>query len=220
MDDDYSGHAEPGGPGLRRTMTLPSGTAVEVRKLSVGPMDNNAYLLVDTTAQQALLVDAAAEPRRLLEQMHGLELVGILTTHGHRDHWQALDTVADATGAATWLHSRDRDLVPRVPDHDAEDGVRVGFGAADVRLVHTPGHTRGSVCALLGDAHLFTGDTLFPGGPGNTSGDREAFRTIMRSLRERLFALPDETWVYPGHGDDTTLGRERPRLDEWEARGW
>ncbi|MBW3601522.1 MAG: MBL fold metallo-hydrolase [Actinobacteria bacterium] len=220
MDDDYGGHAEPGGPALSRTVTLPSGRAVEVRKLSVGPMDNNAYLLVDPVEGQALLVDAAAEPARLLDQLRGVELVGVLTTHGHRDHWQALDTVADATGVPTWLHPADRDLVPRVADHDAADGARVAFGGAEVRLVHTPGHTAGSVCALLGDSHLFTGDTLFPGGPGNTFGDPEAFRTIMRSLRERLFTLPDRTWVYPGHGDDTTLGRERPHLDEWEARGW
>lgn len=220
MDDDYSGHAEPGGPALSRTVTLPSGWAVEVRKLSVGPMDNNAYLLVDTASGEALFVDAAAEPRRLLDQVRGLELVGVVTTHGHRDHWQALDAVADATGAATWLHPGDRDLVPRVADHHAVGGVRVGFGGADVRVVHTPGHTDGSICALLGDAHLFTGDTLFPGGPGNTFGDPGAFRTIMRSLRERVFTLADETWVYPGHGDDTTLGRERPRLDEWDARGW
>ncbi|MDP8978931.1 MAG: MBL fold metallo-hydrolase [Actinomycetota bacterium] len=220
MDDDYTGHAEPGGPALSRTVTLASGRQVRVRKLSVGPMDNNAYLLVDPAEGRALLIDAAAEPARLREQLRGLELVGVLTTHGHRDHWQALDAVADATGAPTWLHPGDRDLVPRVADQDAADGARVTFGEADVRLVHTPGHTPGSVCALLGETHLFTGDTLFPGGPGNTFGDPDAFRTIMRSLRDRLFTLPDGTWVYPGHGDDTTLGRERPHLGEWEARGW
>jgi glyoxylase-like metal-dependent hydrolase (beta-lactamase superfamily II) len=102
-------------------------------------------------------------------------------------------------------------MAPRQPDRPAEDGATVAFGGASCELLHTPGHTPGSVCVLLGDRHLFTGDTLFPGGPGNTFGDAEAFATIIRSLQERLFTLDDDTWVYPGHGDDTTLGAERPR---------
>jgi len=217
---DYDGHVEPGGPAIARTVTLAGGATVEVRKLSVGPMDNNVYLLRDTGSGRTLVIDAADEPERILAELGDAEVVAIVTTHGHRDHWQALAPVADATGAATYLHPGDADMVPRRADHDVEDGMRVRFGAAEVTLLHTPGHTPGSTCVLLGGRHLFTGDTLFPGGPGNTFGDREAFATIMRSLRERLFVLPDDTWVYPGHGDDTTLAAERPHLDEWQARGW
>ena len=194
-------------------------SAVEVRKLSVGGMDNNAYVLVDTGSNAALLIDAADDSERLLAEVDGLELTAIVTTHGHRDHWQALDRLADVTGSPVWLHPDDASMVPRAADRAAADGEILRFGASSVRLIHTPGHTPGSTCLLLGDSHLFTGDTLFPGGPGRTTSV-EGFAMIMRSLRERLFVLPDETWIYPGHGDDTTLGAERPHLDEWQARGW
>lgn len=216
----YSGHVEPRGPAISRTVTLGGGADVEVRKLSVGPYDNNVYLLTDRQSGRALLIDAANNADRILTEIEGVEIAAILTTHGHADHWQALDKVADATGAPTYVHPKDAGMVPRVADYSAEDGQRIAFGAAEVTLIHTPGHTPGSTCVLLGDRHLFSGDTLFPGGPGNTFGSAAAFRQIMRSLRERLFGLDDDTWVYPGHGDDTTIGRERPHLDEWEARGW
>ena len=216
---DYQGHVEPGGAAISRTVEVGAAT-VEVRKLSVGPMDNNAYLLIDQSSRETLLIDAANDAERILSEVDGLRVVAIFTTHGHGDHWQALSEVADRTGAPTWLHPDDADMVPRSADIDAGDGDTIQFGEASVRLIHAPGHTPGSTCVLLGDTHLFTGDTLFPGGPGNTFGNAEAFVQIMQSLRERLFVLPDETWVYPGHGDDTTLQRERPHLDEWQQRGW
>ena len=216
---DYSGHVDPGGPAISRTIEL-EGTSVEVRKFSVGPMDNNAYLIADTAAGEALLIDAANDAERILREVEDLHVVAILTTHGHGDHWQALAQVADATHARTWVHNADSSMVPRKADHLLSHGERITIGQTSVRLLHTPGHTPGSTCALLGETHLFTGDTLFPGGPGNTFGDAEAFSTIMTSLREAVFVLPDETWVYPGHGDDTTLGAERPHLDEWQERGW
>jgi glyoxylase-like metal-dependent hydrolase (beta-lactamase superfamily II) len=196
------------------------GRHVEVHKLSVGPMDNNVYILRDPATDEALLIDAADEPDRLLAALQGTHLTAILTTHGHRDHWQALDTVADATGAATFLHPADAGMVPRAADRPVEDDAQITWGTVAARMLHTPGHTPGSTCVLLGERVLFTGDTLFPGGPGNTRGSATAFATIMRSLRDRLFVLPDETRVYPGHGDDTTIGAERPHLDEWQARGW
>ncbi|MGH8887927.1 MAG: MBL fold metallo-hydrolase [Egibacteraceae bacterium] len=217
---EYRGHVEPRGPGISRTITLPGGADVEVRKFSVGPYDNNVYLLTDRQSHQTLLIDAANDADRILAEIREVDIAAILTTHGHADHWQALNTVADATGAPTYVHPADAGMVPRVADYAAEDGQRVAFGAAEVTLAHTPGHTPGSTCVLLGDRHLFSGDTLFPGGPGNTRGNASAFRQIMRSLRERLFVLDDATWVYPGHGDDTTIGRERPCLDDWDARGW
>jgi glyoxylase-like metal-dependent hydrolase (beta-lactamase superfamily II) len=214
----YTGHVEPGGPTAIRTVDV-DGTEVEIRKLSVGPMDNNAYVLRDVATDEAVLIDAANDAGRLLDELDGLRLTAIVTTHGHGDHWQALAEVADATGASVGIHPGDADMVPRRADRDLEDGGTIEIGAATARLIHTPGHTPGSTCLLLGNADLFTGDTLFPGGPGRTTNPGE-FTEIMRSLETKLFTLPDETWVYPGHGDDTTLGDERPHLPEWRERGW
>jgi glyoxylase-like metal-dependent hydrolase (beta-lactamase superfamily II) len=215
----YGGHVDPGGPSLSRVV-LAEGARVEIRKLSVGPMDNNAYLLTDLDSGRSLLVDAANDAERLLREISGTDLAAIVTTHGHHDHWQALAEVADATGAPTYLSPADAEMVPRRADVPLVDGEHISFGAASVELISTPGHTPGSTCLLLGGVHLFTGDTLFPGGPGNTFGNADAFATIMDSLEERIFVLPDETWVYPGHGDDTTIGAERPSIQEWRARGW
>ena len=224
----YSGHVEPGGPAISRRVSLAGGAVVEIRKLSVGSMDNNVYVLLDEQSGRVLVIDAADEAERILAELDGHEVAGIVTTHGHRDHWQALAQVAQATGAPTWLHEADTERVPMVTTHAAEDGERIAFGAAEVTIMHTPGHTEGSVCLLLegvtatdgaGRYQLFSGDTLFPGGPGRTTSP-EAFRQIMASLEQRIFGLPDDTWVYPGHGDDTTLGAERPHLDQWRSRGW
>ncbi|WP_370328251.1 MBL fold metallo-hydrolase [Euzebya sp.] len=226
MSYPENGHVEPGGATAIRTVSLPGGVDVEVRKLSVGPMDNNAYLLV--SAGEALLIDAANDAERLLEEIGradqpgpeaGVRVVTIMTTHGHHDHWQALDAVAEATGAEVVVHAADADMVDREADRHVADGEALRFGEASVRLIHTPGHTAGSTSVLLGDRHLFTGDTLFPGGIGRTTSPEE-FDTAYRSVTERLFILDDETWVYPGHGDDTTLGAERPHLEEWRERGW
>jgi len=219
---EYSGHVEPGGPAIVRSVALPGGE-IEVRKLSVGPMDNNAYLLTDVASGDAVLIDAANDADRLLAEIGDRRVAAIVTTHGHGDHWQALDAVAEATRAPVYLHAADQEMVPRTADVDAVDLTRIAFGggAVEVELLHTPGHTPGSVCVLLGETHLFTGDTLFPGGPGRTTPETGGdFPTIMRSLRNQVFRLPDDTWVYPGHGDDTTIGRERPSLPEWRMRGW
>ena len=216
----YDGHVDPGGPRISRVVHA-GGVKVEIRKFSVGPMDNNAYLLRDTEANEALLIDAANDADRILAEIGDTQMLGIITTHGHGDHWQALDAVADATGAPVWLHPGDAPMVPRRAERTASDGEEITFGRAAVKLIHTPGHTPGSTCVLLGEKDLFTGDTLFPGGPGNTFGDAEAFAQIMDSLERHIFdPLPDETWIYPGHGDDTTLGAERPQLPAWRARGW
>lgn len=216
--DDYPGHVPPGGPAITRDVQI-DGVTAEIRKFSVGPMDNNVYLIRDAGTDQALIVDAANDADRILAEIDGLDIVGIFTTHGHGDHWQALDAVAEATGAPVWLHPDDAGMVPRAADEAAQDGATIAVGQLQVRLIHAPGHTPGSTSLLLG-SHLFTGDTLFPGGPGNTFGDADAFGQIMDSLETKLFTLPDDTWVYPGHGDDTTLGKERPSLPEWRARGW
>ena len=219
MSAEYTGHVDPGGVAIRRTVRT-GAAEVEVCKLSVGPMDNNAYILTDLATERSLLIDAADEPDRLLSEIGSRQLAHILTTHGHGDHWQGLTLLADVTRAATWLHPDDNDLVPFRADHAITDGDQITFGDASVTLIHTPGHTPGSTCALLGDRHLFSGDTLFPGGPGKTS-DSEHFSQIMDSVESRIFGvLTDDTWVYPGHGDDSTLGTERPHLREWRERGW
>src|SRR5437588_51757 len=143
----------------------------------------------------------------------------ILTTHGHADHVQALTAVRGSTGARFACHPDDEKMMPIPPDHRVGDGEVFRFGDRELRAVHTPGHTPGSTCFTIDDL-LFSGDTLFPGGPGNTSGPGASFPTIIESIRRSLFTLPDETRILPGHGKSTTIGVEREHLDEWIARGW
>lgn len=198
-----------GGPAHR----YPSSGGVRVTKLAVGAYDTNVYVIA--SEDEAIVVDAAAEAERILTELEGLKLVGIVQTHNHSDHVQALPGLVQATGAAVYAHPDDPVSVPALP---LADGDVLVAGSAEVAVFHTPGHTPGSVSFLVGDT-VFTGDTLFPGGPGNTNGDAARFAEIMRSL-EGLFALPDETRVCPGHGLDTTIGRERPYVEIWRDRGW
>ena len=190
-----------------------------VTTFSVGPYDNNVYLLTDVRAREALLIDAANEAPRILKELEGLHVSTILTTHGHADHVQALTAVRGSTGARFACHPDDEKMMPIPPDHRVGDGEVFRFGDRELRAVHTPGHTPGSTCFTIDDL-LFSGDTLFPGGPGNTSGPGASFPTIIQSIRRSLFTLPDETRILPGHGKSTTIGVEREHLDEWIARGW
>ncbi len=215
----YTGKVRPGGPAEVRE--LPQ---LIVSKISVGSMDNEAYLLRCRSTGEQVLVDAAAEPDRLLDLVGPDGLVGVVTTHRHPDHWQALADVVKATGARTFAHPLDAPAIPVETDVFLEDGDRLRFGAVELSAVHLSGHTPGSIALVYDDPdgfpHLFTGDCLFPGGVGRTTSP-EDFRSLFTGVREKLFGrLPDETWVYPGHGDDTTLGAERPHLDEWAERGW
>lgn len=193
--------------------------ALQVTAFSVGPYDNNVYVLRDVRAGEGLLIDAANEAPRILEELEGLRVATILTTHGHPDHVQALVAVRGSTQARFACHAEDAGMMPIPPDHRVRDGEVFRFGDHEIRALHTPGHTPGSTCFLIDDL-LFSGDTLFPGGPGNTSGARASFATIIESIRRKLFTLPDDTRVLPGHGKATTIGIERPHLDEWIARGW
>jgi glyoxylase-like metal-dependent hydrolase (beta-lactamase superfamily II) len=219
--DTYSGHTEPGGPAARRDLG-----GLTLTKVSVGPMDNNAYLLVCSTTGEALLVDAAAEPERLaalVATAEGAQLRTTVTTHRHADHWQALPEMAKRFGTRQLAHPLDAPELPVPVDATVEHGDTVEVGRARLGVIHLRGHTPGSVALLYRGAerpHLITGDSLFPGGVGRT-GSQEDFVSLLNDVEERVFGpLPDETWVYPGHGDDTTLGAERPSLPEWRARGW
>jgi glyoxylase-like metal-dependent hydrolase (beta-lactamase superfamily II) len=219
----YTGNVSVGGPS--QTRQLPGLT---ITKVAVGPMDNNAYLLRSTGTDEVLLIDAANEPQTLLDLIGDEPLATIVTTHRHGDHWQALEPLSKATGADTVAHVEDAPALPVSPTLLVSHGDVINVGDAHLKIIHLRGHTPGSI-ALLYDGggeladnpHLFTGDSLFPGGPGNTENDPERFNSLITDLEHRIFAeLPDGTWVYPGHGGDTTLGAERPHVSEWRARGW
>jgi glyoxylase-like metal-dependent hydrolase (beta-lactamase superfamily II) len=221
--EDYSGHVEPGGAAARRELE-----ALTITKISVGPMDNNAYLLVCKSSQEALLIDAANDPERLSDLIghddNRPTLRTIVTTHQHQDHWQALGAVAGAYGANTISHEADAEPLPVPPDRYVTQGDTIPVGDCELEVIHLRGHTPGSIALLYRDPsgvpHLFTGDSLFPGGVGKTTSP-ENFTSLVNDVSSRIFdKLPDETWFYPGHGDDSTLGAERPHLDEWRSRGY
>ena len=199
-----------------------------ITKIAVGEYNNNAYLLRCRTTGDVLLVDAAAEPGRLLEVLGTDRLVRIVTTHRHPDHWQGLQQLVETTEAPVAAHERDAAELPVRVAETVAHGDTVAVGSCSLAVIHLDGHTPGSIALLydaggeLADApHLFTGDSLFPGGPGNTEGDADRFIHLMDDLERKVFGrLPDATWVYPGHGADTTLGAERPAVPEWRTRGW
>jgi glyoxylase-like metal-dependent hydrolase (beta-lactamase superfamily II) len=188
-------------------------------------MDNNAYLLRCRETGEKVLIDAANEAPTLLGLLDADgPLVRVITTHRHGDHWQALADVVAHTGARTTAHVDDAEGIPVPTDELVRDGDRVSVGSCSLEVIHLVGHTPGSIALLYdepgGRPHLFTGDSLFPGGVGKT-GSPDDFTSLVDDVEERLFGtLPDDTWVYPGHGKDTTLGAERPHLAEWRARGW
>ena len=215
----YHGAVKVGGtPAVRELPQL------MITKVAVGPANNNAYLLRCRATDQQLLIDAAAEAPVLLETVGG-SLATVVTTHRHQDHWSALAAVVRATGARTAAGRLDAEGIPVPSDLLLDDGDTLRFGEIDLTVRHLVGHTPGAIVLIYDDPkghpHLFTGDCLFPGGIGNTWGDSDAFTSLLDGVETKLFAtLPDETWVYPGHGDDTTLGTERPNLAEWRTRGW
>ena len=218
--DEYTGDVKVGGPVAVRELP-----GLRITKVAVGPYDNNAYLLRCTATGDTMLIDAAAEPDRLLAARGDGLLVSVVTTHQHPDHWQGLEAVVGVTGPAVIAHPLDAPGLPIPMTETVEDGDVLAIGNAHVRVIHLSGHTPGSI-AIVYDAdaaapHIFTGDSLFPGGPGNTHKNLADFTSLMDDLEAKVFGVfPDATWVYPGHGADTTLGVERPHLAEWRARGW
>jgi glyoxylase-like metal-dependent hydrolase (beta-lactamase superfamily II) len=217
----YTGEVTVGGPvDVRR---LPGLT---IAKVAVGPMSNNAYLLRCTQTDEGLLIDAANEADRLRELVafEGPPVSAILTTHQHADHWQALAEIAEFAGAAVYAGAEDADALPVAVDERLSHGDVLTVGDATLEVIHLRGHTPGSVAVVYrdpeGTPHLFTGDSLFPGGVGKTMSSQN-FTSLIDDVEERVFGtLPDDTWFYPGHGNDSTLGAERPHLGEWRERGW
>lgn len=197
-----------------------SGTGVEVHKVVVGPVDNNVFVVRCTETGEAVLLDAANEHERLLELCRTLGVRTVLETHGHWDHIQAIPAVRDA-GYEVGVTAEDAAMLPSY-DYLLEDDAVIEVGRLRLRTLHTPGHTPGSMSFHAeGTPLLFSGDTLFPGGPGATHFEGGDFDTILRSIEDRMFRVfGGDTVVLPGHGDDTTIGAESPRLDEWAARGW
>ncbi len=193
------------------------GSDLIVRKIEVGTMENNVYVLECPETHDAFIVDGCFEPDEIVAATEGANVVGILQTHGHMDHVQALPALKERLGVP--VHAHPGDDYPIAIDVQLSDGTPLKLGERQVKVLHTPGHTPGGTCFLVGE-HLISGDTLFPGGPGNTWGNKDAFAEIIRSIESKLFVLPDETRVYPGHGADTTIGAEKPLLQEWITRGW
>ena len=187
-------------------------------------MDNNVWLVGDD--HEVVVVDAAHEHRPIVEAVGDRRVVAILLTHGHSDHVNAAPALADAVGAPVHLHPDDlmlwHDVIPgREPDEALEDGLRIGAGGTELDVLHTPGHSPGGCCIHHSSGSVvFSGDTLFQGGPGATGRSFSDFGEIISSIRERLLRLPPETVVHTGHGDSTTIGDEAPHLDEWVARGY
>lgn len=197
-----------------------SDSDLDIHKLVVGPVDNNVFVLRCRHTGDAVLIDAANEHEKLLELCRTLGVRRVIETHGHWDHIQAVPELRDA-GYSVGVTAADAAMLPSY-DEIVEHDTVIDVGRLRLRTIATPGHTPGSMCFLVeGKPLLFSGDTLFPGGPGATGFEGGDFPTIIESIERRLFApLSADTIVMPGHGDDTTIGREQPSLDEWVARGW
>jgi glyoxylase-like metal-dependent hydrolase (beta-lactamase superfamily II) len=219
VPDMYSGHVSVGGAADVRELSN-----VTISKLAVGPMDNNTYLVRCTATGAQLLIDAAAEVDRILDLIGPDGVVGVVTTHRHKDHWGALADVVAATGAPVFAHDADADAIDVPITHRVNEGDEIVVGNVALGTIHLEGHTPGSLVLTYDDPtghnHVFTGDCLFPGGVGRTWSP-EDFDALYEGVTSKIFdRFDDETWIYPGHGDDTILGNERPQLDEWRARGW
>ncbi|RYE74557.1 MAG: MBL fold metallo-hydrolase [Myxococcales bacterium] len=220
----YTGQVTPGGtPDTRELAKL------IITKVAVDPeMSNNAYLVRCRETDRQVLIDAAAEPETLARLIGDGGLDTVITTHQHWDHHRALADVVASTGATVVAGGADADAITEqtgVSVTPVEHGDTVAVGNARLEVIHVEGHTPGSICLLYDDPdgtpHLFTGDSLFPGGVGNTFGDKDAFVRLLDHVSTRIFdRLPDETHFYPGHGNDSNLGNERPHLSEWRERGW
>ena len=189
---------------------------LEIRKITTGSFDNNTYVLVDPSTNDSVIVDTPAEPEKILAEAAGTNVKMILMTHCHGDHIVGHREIKEATGAPVWVHESEARILPVPPDHFFEHDAELTFGGTTLRTIHVPGHTTGGTSLVWRD-HLFSGDVLFPNGPGRTSSPA-TFKQLVAALKDRLFVLGDDVAIHPGHGADTVLGREKSLFREFEAR--
>jgi glyoxylase-like metal-dependent hydrolase (beta-lactamase superfamily II) len=189
---------------------------VRIKKLEIPPYGANCYIVACPKTGQAVIIDTPDEADRILAETEEVNVSYIIITHTHADHLGAFKEVREKLGAPVAIHYTEAAKLPSPPDLMLRDGDTLNFGTVSLRVLHTPGHSRGSLCLLTGQ-HLFSGDTLFPGGPGHTRSPA-AFRRIVEAITQKLLVLPDETRVYPGHGADTTLGKEKQEFAVFSRR--
>ena len=189
---------------------------IKITKINMGPYNNNGYIIVCPETNEGIIIDTPAEPEKLLSELGNVKIKVILITHGHQDHLLGFGEIKSKVAAVVGAGVDDIDLLPTPPELGLTDGAVIQFGKRSIKALSTPGHTPGSTCFLVGN-HLFSGDTLFPGGPGK-SRSPEAFRQEIDSITKKLLVLPDETAVYPGHGDDTTIGNAREEYQAFASR--
>lgn len=214
---EYTGKTAVGSPPVHRRIG-----DLELTKVAVGPLDNNCYILSDE-AGFCVVIDAAADAETIRAALGSRTPTVFITTHAHADHWQALAELQAESAAISIASKLDASEIQAPITQTVQHGEVVHAGAIALEVIALRGHTPGSIALALtgpsGEVHLFTGDSLFPGGVGRT--DSETFEQLFADVRDRIFdRFDDHTWVYPGHGWDTTLGQERPALPEWQARGW
>ncbi len=189
---------------------------IQITKINMGPYNNNGYIVACAETKEAVIIDTPAEPEKLLNELGDVQVKAILITHGHQDHLLGFEEITGQVDAPVGVGEADVELLPSPPEIILRDGATIEVGNQTIQLLSTPGHTSGSTCLLIGK-HLFSGDTLFPGGPGK-SRSPEAFKQEIDSITRKLLVLPDDTAVYPGHGDDTTIGQARQEYQVFASK--
>lgn len=203
-------------PGRYKMEVVVKNESIRIEKLELGPFGTNAYILTCPKTKTSVVVDAPGEADKILERLKGTNPKGILMTHNHMDHVGALLELQSKLSVPVAVHSADAGNLLLEPDQNLSDGDEVSIGEIQITVLHTPGHTPGSLCFLTG-SYLISGDTIFPGGPGKTWSPA-AFKQIVESLKRKIFALPDETEVYPGHGGATTLKKEKQNFEIFSSK--
>ena len=197
-------------------MPLHYDAEVKITKINMGPYNNNGYIVICPDTNEGIIIDTPAEPEKLLGAIGDVQIKSILITHKHQDHLLGFDEITGAVQVPVGIGTDDADGLPNPPQIDLKDGMVIKFGNQEMTVLDTPGHTEGATCFLIGK-HLFSGDTLFPGGPGKTRSP-EAFQQVVDSITKKLLVLPDDTAVYPGHGDDTTIGKAREEYQGFASK--